>query len=115
MNNSILDDIKHMIGLDVEYKVFDIDIITYINTTFAILRQLGANGAISIYDRNATWSELFGDQIDLIELIKSYVVIKVRLLFDPPASATIVKTYEDVLAELAWRINVLVDPESTFE
>lgn len=110
MTNSILDSVKKMIGLTKEYTQFDPDIIMHINTTFGILQQLGAGDDFSIEDDSATWSDYFGDRTDL-EMIKTYIYMKVRLMFDPPQSSSTLQAVKDQIAELEWRINVQVDPK----
>ena len=104
MNESILTSIKKLLGITEEYTHFDADIIMHINSVFMILMQLGigpANG-FSISDDSAVWSDFLSDAT-WFELVKSYVYIKVKLIFDPPQSGTLVSAMEKQASEFEWR------------
>ena len=111
MDESILTTIKALLGLDADYDVFDGEILVFINTSFLALRQLGVSSAegFSVKDETATWVDLLGDTVDL-DAVKSYIYIKVRLLFDPPSSSYVLDAFTKQLAELEFRINVTADP-----
>ena len=110
MNESILTSIKKLLGISEEYEHFDHDIVMHINSVFVILNQLGVGPeeCFSIYDESVAWSDFLGENKNL-ELIKSYMYLKVRLMFDPPASGTILESYNRQINELEWRINVMAD------
>lgn len=99
---SILMSIKKLLGIDDAYTHFDQDIIMHINTAFATLNQLGVGPdvAFSISDKTKEWSD-FGEVSDIV---KSYIYLRVRMLFDPPANSTIVKAINDNISELEWRL-----------
>ena len=109
MNESILTSIKKMLGITSEYKHFDPDIIMHINTVLMILTQIGVGPSegFSISDDTATWNQ-FTDSKN-IEAIKSYVALKVRLLFDPPSSTANIESIERLIKELEWRINIAAE------
>lgn len=104
---SILNSIKKMIGIDPSYTVFDVDIIMHINSVFAILTQLGVGPSTgySITDANDTWTD-FLDEDPRLEMVKSFMALKVRLLFDPPSSSTHVEVINQSIKELEWRLNI---------
>jgi hypothetical protein len=104
--DSILITIKKMLGLDAVYDVFDPEIIVYINTAINVLEQLGVgvDGYI-VTSADNTWEEFLTD-ISKLEGVKTYIYIRVRMLFDPPANSTLSKTLEDTARELEWRLNV---------
>lgn len=104
--DSILNSIKKMLGIDAEYDAFDPDIIMHINSVFFILHQLGVGPAegFSISDEYSTWSDFISDSN--IEAVKSYVGLKVRLLFDPPTSTAVADSINKLIAELEWRLNL---------
>lgn len=105
-NNSVLTQVKKAIGLAEDYDAFDADIILHINSVLSILHQLGVDISLDeITGSDETWSDLFGENIKL-NIIKSYIYIKVRLLFDPPTSATVSQSFENQAKEYEWRINV---------
>lgn len=112
--NSILTSTKKLLGLAEEYEDFDADIIIHINSVLTILSQLGVGpkGGFVVMDELATWSDYLGDDENL-EFVKSYVYLKVKLLFDPPTSTSVAESINRILGELEWRINVEVDSSST--
>lgn len=112
MNESILTSVKKLLtGLTENDTAFDLDIIMHINSVFSILNQLGVgNPGFTINDKTAVWSDFLGSD-DHLELIKSYMVLKVRQLFDPPSTGPIVEAINKQLSELEWRINVAADPK----
>lgn len=109
---SILTTTKKLLGITEEYKHFDPDIIIHINSVLAILTQLGVGdkNGFSIEDDAATWNDFMGDD-PRVSLVKSFVALKVRLLFDPPQSSIVKEAIERTLSELEWRINIEVDPK----
>lgn len=111
-NETILSSVKHSVGITDEYTHFD-DIITiHINTVLATIYQLGAGPAsgFAVTTGDETWADFFGDSPKL-NLIKSYVCLSVRMLFDPPTVGTLTDAINRQIDELEWRINVAVDPE----
>lgn len=110
MDESILNSIKKLLGPGEEYNHFDQDIIMHINSVFVILYQLGVGlKSFMIEDDSATWSDYLDDWTNL-NLIKTYMYLKVRLMFDPPSSSSVMEAIKENIRELEWRINVEVDP-----
>lgn len=115
MNESILTSVKKLLGIPEDYDAFDLDIIIHINTVFVILYELGVGDApFSITDSTQIWSDFIKDSRDL-ELVKTYVHLKVRLLFDPPTSSAAIQAMTDLTKELEFRISILVDPRKNSE
>ena len=113
MDSSILTSIKKLLGVAEEDISFDQDIIMHINTVFAILAQLGvgpANGFL-IEDDGAIWSDYLSNATNL-ELVKSYIYMKVRFMFDPPTNSILADAMNKNISELEWRINITVDPKN---
>lgn len=110
MEESILVSIKKLLGIDSEYTHFDTDIIMHINSVFSVLTQLGVGPSegFVIEDSNALWTDFLSSARD-IEMVKSYIYLKVRLLFDPPTSSAAMESAKQLISELEWRINVAVD------
>lgn len=107
---SILNSIKKNLGIDSEYRVFDSDIIMHINAVFGTLNQLGV-GPVSgfrISDENTLWSDYltYGEEIDEV---KSYMYLRVRLLWDPPDRGGVLSSFKEQIEQLEWRIVVKVD------
>ena len=107
--DSILLSVKKMLGITEEYTQFDPDIIMHINSALFILNQLGVGASkFQVHDDSETWSDFI--DIENLELIRSYVYLKVRTLFDPPQSGPLSEAINRSISELEWRINVEVDP-----
>ena len=115
MSESILVSIKKLLGVAEEYDFFDADILMHINTAFMVLYQLGVGPSepFMIEDASATWSDFLGDSKDLAG-VKTYIYLKVKLVFDPPQSSAAMEAIKQNIAELEWRLNVTADPKSTF-
>lgn len=107
---SILTSIKKLLGIEKNYTQFDGDIIMHINSVFLNLTQLGVGPAegFLIEDDSATWYDFIGDSNQL-QAVKTYMYLKVKLLFDPPLSSSVIESMNRMIAELEWRLNVAVD------
>ena len=113
---SILTSIKKVLGIYEEDTSFDIDIIMHINTVHMFHRLMGirpSNG-FSISGKYEVWNDFLSDNT-LLESVKTYIALKVRLIFDPPASSTIVEAMNRTITELEWRLNVQVDYSKSFD
>lgn len=108
MEYSILKSVKKNLGLEPSYIVFDGEIIMHINTAFSTLSQLGLgpDGGYAIEDDASEWEE-FIDTTTELSSVKTYVYLRVRLIFDPPTASYVLKSFEDQLKELEWRLNTL--------
>lgn len=109
---SILNTIKKLIGLDKDYGAFDLDLIVAINSSFTILRQLGVGPTYeySISGPDETWSDFFADAKQ-ISLAKSYIYLRSKLLFDPPASGSLLDAMKQQISEFEWRLIVQAETE----
>ena len=113
---SILTSIKKMLGITEEYQHFDVDLIMYINTALMVLTQLGVGPeeGFTIADDTATWDDFLPETPNL-EAVKSYVYLKVKLLFDPPLTSSVIESMNKMISEFEWRLNVAVDPAKSVE
>lgn len=110
MSDSILNSVKKVLGVTADYTAFDLDILMHINSVFSTLQQLGvgpANGFM-IESADTTWDAFLGDDLRL-NSAKTLIYLKVRLLFDPPATSFTIKAFEDQIRELEWRLNVAAE------
>ena len=107
MEESILTSIKKLLGITEEYEHFDKAIIIHINSVFMILtkRGVGAADGFNISSKKTTWSEFTKDD-KKIEAVKSYVYMKVKLLFDPPASSSGREATNRDINEFEWRLTL---------
>ena len=104
---SILTSIKKLVGIAEDYTVFDTDFIIYINSAFATLNQLGIGPVegFSIVDASSKWSD-YGVATPMLDHVKSYVYLKVKTIFDPPTSQTVLDAYNRMIQETEWRLKV---------
>lgn len=105
--NSILTTIKKLLGIVPEDTSFDSEIIVCINTVLMTLSQIGVGPAegFLVEDETATWDE-FVSESDNLAAIKTYIHLRVKLLFDPPTNSTHMKAIEDSIREYEWRLNI---------
>lgn len=106
--DSILTLTKKLLGIEEDYTHFDTDIIVHINSAFMALNQLGVGPAegFLIKDKTALWSDYLGVDSKKLEGVKTYIYTKVRLIFDPPATASVLEAMERQIQELEWRLNI---------
>lgn len=107
---SILTSVKKLLGIAEEYTHFDNDLIMHINTVFLNLTQLGVGPeeGFMIEDKNSDWSEFIDDSFQL-QAVKSYMYLKVKLLFDPPLSTAVIESTNRMIGELEWRLRLAAD------
>lgn len=118
MSDSILTSIKKNLGLEESYTAYDFEVITGINTAFATLNQLGVGPeqGFQIEDAVPTWNDFLGSN-SKYNMVKSYVQLRVRLLFDPPQTSYLIKAFQEEVEQFEWRISVLrettawIDPD----
>lgn len=105
---SILQSIKKLLGIPEDYDHFDSDIIIHINSAFSVLAQLGVGSedGFSINDETAKWDEFIPDENQLLQNVKTYVYLKVRIVFDPPLSSAVLECLKEQIKELEWRLQV---------
>ena len=110
METSILTSIKKLLGVAEDYVEFDEDIMTHINSVFLNLTQLGVGPeeGFVIEDNTAEWEDFINNSVQL-QAVKTYVYLKVKLLFDPPLSSSVTESINRMIAELEWRLNAAVD------
>lgn len=108
---SILTSVKKNLGIPEDYTHFDADILTHINSTLAILFQLGVgpqDKAVEIKDKSYTWDMFLGENTDL-NFVQSEIFIRVKLLFDPPATTHVAQALKSNLNELEWRAMIAAE------
>lgn len=103
---SILTSIKKLLGIGEDYEEFDQDIIIHINTVLVALTQMGIGPeeGFVISDRTALWSDFIPDNMVKVENVKTYVYLKVKMIFDPPASSAVADAINRNASELEWRL-----------
>lgn len=102
---SILNSIKKLLGILKDYDEFDTDLIININSAFMILNQLGVGPkeGFHITGPEESWNAFLGERNDL-EATKTYVYLKVKLMFDPPSSSFVLSSINEQIGELEYRL-----------
>lgn len=103
--DNILETIKKMLGMDPQYRAFDTDIRVNINSYLSSLVQMGIGPpeGFMLIDGNEVWSDFLADAKD-IEAAKTYLYLKVKIVFDPPSSSSVLEAMNRAATELEWRL-----------
>lgn len=111
LTDSILNTVKEGLNLEADYDAFDSELITYINSALSVLTQIGvgSDDGFDISDSTSTWVDFIGDNDKLLNMVPAYVILKTKILFDPPINSTVMEANKNILAEYEWRINSAVD------
>ncbi len=112
MNESILASIKKLLGIHETDYSFDSDIMMHINSIFVVLWQMGVGpeAPYSIKSSDETWED-FTEDLSKIEMIKSYMYLRVAQLFDPPSSSIVSDSQKNLISELEWRLYTAAESE----
>lgn len=110
MEASILTSVKKILGMTEAYTAFDEDVIMHINAAFSILTQLGIGPTSGFIVENelTLWSEFSVPDLQL-NLVKTYLYLRVRMLFDPPTTSFLIEAMNKQIAEYEWRLGVMRD------
>ena len=106
MENSILTSTKKILGIAADYEAFDLDITTHINSALSIINQLGIgpDEGFEIEDSDPEWSDI-GLPQNQLNLLRTYVFLKVRMLFDPPNTSFLIDAMNKQIAEYENRLS----------
>lgn len=106
MEENILNSIKKLLGIPEDYTAFDQDIMMHINSVFMILSELGVgpSNGYSLKYGTEKWGDFISDDENL-EGIKTYVYMKVKMIFDPPLNSAVLASMKELISEFEWRIN----------
>lgn len=110
--DSILYSVKEFLGIPEDDYYFDSNLVIQINSVFSILRQIGCGpvGGYQISDSLNTWDEFLQNEPEKMQVVKTYVAMRVRQIFDPPTNGTVANALDRQVQELEWRISTLCDP-----
>lgn len=113
---SILTSVKKLLGITEEYEHFDADIIMHINSVFMTLTQLGVGPSEGFFisDSAASWEDFIPDNRTDLEAVKSYMFMKVKLLFDPPTSSAVMESMNRMASEFEWRLKVQIESNGDY-
>jgi hypothetical protein len=106
---SILDSVKKRVNVQLTDDAFDEDILVEINSAFSTLTEIGLGPVegFAIEDNTATWDDYETAGVPSLHLssVKTYIALKVRRVFDPPASSFAVASMDRQIQQLEWRLN----------
>ena len=112
--NGILTSVKKLLGIAEEYTQFDTDILIHINSVFLTLHELGVGPDEGFaIDEYTTWTDYISDNTLLLNAVKTYMYLKVKMLFDPSLTSSVTDLMKEEVKELEWRMNVFVDPSTS--
>lgn len=112
--DGILTSVKKLLGIAEEYTQFDTDILIHINSVFLTLHELGIGPDEGFaIDEYTTWTDYISDNTLLLNAVKTYMYLKVKMLFDPSLTSSVTDLMKEEIKELEWRMNVFVDPDQT--
>lgn len=116
MEEKILDTIKDMLGISKDDSAFDNDILVNINSAFSTLYQIGVgdDGHYFLLNGSEKWEDVFIES-DLIDFIKLYTFMKVRIVFDPPTNSSVLQALIEQMKEIEYRILLQADPSNYFD
>lgn len=114
MEQSILNSIKKILGIDASYKAYDLDVLVHINGVLARLHQLGIgpDDGFMIEDESATWADFLGTDHARFNQVKTYVYVCVRILFDPPQTSFLLAALNEQIDKMEWTLNVTREGEA---
>lgn len=103
--DGVLDDTKHVLGVDHFFKEFDLDILMHVNSAFFLLHDQGVGESVPAVEADTKWADIV-PEIDLIPIVKSYVFVVVRLAFDRPETSYGIQALERMRDEWGWRLEM---------
>jgi hypothetical protein len=114
---SILNTIKKLLGIDPDNTDFDDDIKIHINSVIPNLSQMGIGPKIGFIVKSVddTWSDYIDSSTINLEGVKTYIYLKIKLIFDPPTNSTTIDAINKNLSELEWRMMLSVETNNLEE
>jgi tryptophanyl-tRNA synthetase len=110
---SILNSIKKLLGPEGSYDAFNNDLILHINTYLRVLNKLGVGvERFRITDETATWNDFLGENDDLLDDVETYIYLRVKVVFDPPASSIVMNSMKEEIKELTWYLRMSAEHEA---
>lgn len=112
--DSILTSIKKLLGIAQECTDFDMDLVIHINSVLMILTQLGVGPekGFTIVDSRDLWKDFLENDLSKLEAVRTFVYLKVRLIFDPPSNSAVIESINRTISELEWRLNVAAESKT---
>ena len=112
--DSILTSIKKLLGISEDDHYFDETIVMHINEAFMVLTQIGVgpSSGFVVTDDTTPWSDFIPDESAVrAEWIKTYIYLRVKLMFDPPSNQALLQSINNQISEYEWRLHVAAESE----
>jgi hypothetical protein len=111
-DESILTETKQVLGIAEDVTAFDFDIRMHINSALGTLNQLGIGpeGGFEVEDATQKWTDFLLTDLKLSP-VKSYVHLRVKMIFDPPANSWATVAMKEQIEQLEWRLNIAREDE----
>lgn len=109
---SIYEDIKDILGVPDES--FKESLLVFINGALDIMNQAGAGRPV-LLTTETTWND-FKDPLQVegnksFNLVRSYVWLRCKTMFDPPANPSTLSRLKELEDEYIWRIELAYSPD----
>ena len=107
---SILVSTKAALGVTQDDTSFDAELLTFINSALAEVNQVGVGPVegLMIFSEAEEWEALIGNDARL-NIVKPYVYLYCKMLFDPPEVGFVLTSMERILERHIWRLMVVAD------
>lgn len=105
MDGSILEDIRVACNLNRDDDSFDDQLILHTNTFLFRSAQLGVGKrGFSINSVDQQWTDFMPKDFEYFEALKSFIGLRVRIVFDPPETQSVMAAINDIIRELEWTL-----------
>ena len=113
-SSSILESVKKLLGVSEYDDGFDYEIKDLINAEFLSLHQLGIGPeeGFSINGPDDVWDD-YTDNAKLRDAVRQFIYLRVRMIFDPPASSTVADAINNRINELEFRLNIQAEGDAS--
>lgn len=103
LDDSILVTMREALAIEGDAEDFDTDLIIHINSALNFLNQVGVGlDGFAIAGESEKWSDFISE--DRFNMAKAYILLKLKVLFDPPSNSFVLSALKEEIAETEWRL-----------
>lgn len=108
MEPSILNSVKKIVGVSADDTAFDLDIVTFINSAFSALHQIGVGSTATYFieDDEDEWTDFIDEDDVNAQLVRTYVCMRARMAFDPPTTSYLIGALNEQIKEFEYRLSI---------